>query len=212
MKKMISPSVVRRLPRYLRKLEELEKSQVTRISSFTFGEMLGQTASQIRQDFSCFGAFGQQGYGYEVHFLKEQITQILGMDRGFKVILIGVGNIGRALIDKFVFNDWGLELCCAFDCDPEIIGTSQNDVQILDEQLLEQYLDENLIDIAVLCVPKTEAEPMAKRIIACGVEAIWNFTNVEIVEPNSKTIVENLNFSDSLLALSFFLAQRRDEV
>ena len=211
MKKSISPSVIRRLPRYLRLLDDLARKGEKYTSSKRLSEISGQTASQIRQDFSNFGEFGRRGYGYDIQSLRKQISEILGMNRGFHVIVIGTGNIGRTLIDKFSFNDWGFHLCCAFDVNPALIGTNHNGVDILDVEIIEQYLEANRVDIAVLSVPKTEAIPMAQRLIDCGVDAIWNFTNVEITEPYSQTIVENLHFSDSLMALSFYLSQRRDE-
>ena len=119
----VSNNVIRRLPRYLRKLDDLNESGVERISSKELGEQLGLTPSQIRQDFSCFGEFGQQGYGYNVLALRDQIAGILGMDRGFQAILIGVGNIGHALMDNFCFSDWGFHLAAAFDIKPHLIGT-----------------------------------------------------------------------------------------
>lgn len=178
------------------------------MSSSELSKMLGLTASQVRQDFSCFGAFGQQGYGYHVKGLREEIAQILGMDRGYKAVLVGVGNIGKALIDKFSFNEWGFEIVCAFDTDPDIIGTLQNGIPVLAAQNIPAFLRENPVDIAVLTVPKKSAIPAAKLLIDNGVEAIWNFTNVEIVDPHSNTLVENVHFSDSLLSLSYFLTER----
>ena len=139
----VSNNVIRRLPRYLRKLDELKASGVGRISSFNLGQQLGLTPSQIRQDFSCFGEFGQQGYGYNVAALREEIASILGMDRGFKAILIGVGNIGHALMDNFCFSEWGFTLAAAFDIDPAIVGTTSNGVTIRSMDELLDYLREN---------------------------------------------------------------------
>ena len=182
----VSNNVIRRLPRYLRKLDELTEIGISRISSFELGHQLGLTPSQIRQDFSCFGEFGQQGYGYNV----------LGMDRGFTAILVGVGNIGHALMDNFCFAEWGFNLAAAFDIKPEIIGTTFNGVPIHAMDELEDYLAANHVDVAVLTVPK---------------EAAIAVTNLELTEPNSSTIVENIHFSDSLLSLSYFVSERRDE-
>ncbi len=207
----VSNNVIRRLPRYLRKLDELTDSGVSRISSFELGQQLGLTPSQIRQDFSCFGEFGQQGYGYNVPALRTQIAAILGMDRGFSAILIGVGNIGHALMDNFCFSEWGFNLKCAFDVKPEIIGTNFKGVSIYSMDELSSYLRENPVDVAVLSVPKEAAVPVTYTLIENGVEAIWNFTNVELTEPNSTTIVENVHFSDSLLSLSYFVSERLDE-
>ena len=207
----VSNNVIRRLPRYLRKLDELKASGVGRISSFNLGQQLGLTPSQIRQDFSCFGEFGQQGYGYNVAALREEIASILGMDRGFKAILIGVGNIGHALMDNFCFSEWGFTLVAAFDINPAIVGTTSNGVTIRSMDELLDYLRENKIDVAVLTVPKEAASAVAKLLFDNGIGAIWNFTNVELTEPSSPSLVENVHFSDSLLSLSYFVAERYDE-
>ena len=207
----VSNNVIRRLPRYLRKLDDLMAGGVSRISSKELGVQLGLTPSQIRQDFSCFGEFGQQGYGYNVPALREQIAAILGMDRGFQAILIGVGNIGHALMDNFCFSDWGFHLAAAFDIKPELIGTSFQGVPILSMEELADYIRSNPVDVAVLAVPKEAAIPVTELLTESGIEAIWNFTNVELTEPNSSTIVENIHFSDSLLSLSYYVAERKDE-
>jgi len=207
----VSNNVIRRLPRYLRKLDELQENGINRISSFELGQQLGLTPSQIRQDFSCFGEFGQQGYGYNVSGLREQIASILGMDRGYRAILIGVGNIGHALMDNFSFADCGVELAAAFDIKESLIGTEFKGVPILAETELEGYLKNNDIALAVLCVPKEVAVNVTKILTENGIEAIWNFTNMELTEPNSPIIVENVHFSDSLLSLSYFVSERMDE-
>ena len=207
----VSNNVIRRLPRYLRKLDELQENGINRISSFELGQQLGLTPSQIRQDFSCFGEFGQQGYGYNVSGLREQIASILGMDRGYRAILVGVGNIGHALMDNFSFADCGVELAAAFDIKESLIGTEFKGVPILAEAELEGYLKNNDIALAVLCVPKEVAVNVTKILTENGIEAIWNFTNMELTEPNSPIIVENVHFSDSLLSLSYFVSERMDE-
>ena len=207
----VSNNVIRRLPRYLRKLDELADSGISRISSFELGQQLGLTPSQIRQDFSCFGEFGQQGYGYNVPALRAQSASILGIDRGFNAVLIGVGNIGRALMDNFCFSEWGFQLECAFDIKPELIGTSFKGVPIYSMDYMVEYLQGHHVDVAVLTVPKEVAVSVANALTSNGVEAIWNFTNVELTEPNSPTLVENVHFSDSLLSLSYFVAERKDE-
>ena len=207
----VSNNVIRRLPRYLRKLDELKAGGVSRISSFNLGTQLGLTPSQIRQDFSCFGEVGQQGYGYNVAALRDEIASILGMDRGFQAILIGVGNIGRALMDNFCFSEWGFHLAAAFDIDPAVVGTSPNGVPVRSMDELLDFLRDNKIDVAVLTVPKEAATAVAKLLCDNGLRAIWNFTNVELTEPNSPTIVENIHFSDSLLSLGYYVAERYDE-
>ena len=207
----VSNNVIRRLPRYLRKLDELQENGINRISSCELGQQLGLAPSQIRQDFSCFGEFGQQGYGYNVSGLREQIASILGMDRGYKAILVGVGNIGHALMDNFSFAECGVELAAAFDIKESLIGTEFKGVPILAEAQLEEYLKANDIALAVLCVPKEVAVNVTKILTDNGIEAIWNFTNMELTEPNSPIIVENVHFSDSLLSLSYFVSERMDE-
>ena len=209
-KEKISNNVIRRLPRYLRKLDELTAAGVSRISSTELGQLLGFTPSQIRQDFNCFGEFGQQGYGYNVPALREQIAGILGMDRGYKAVLIGVGHIGRALIDNFCFSEWGFDLVQAFDVDEDLIGKEFSGVHVSSMEDLTAYLKRNKVDIVVLAVPREAALPTAKMLIENGVQAIWNFTNVELVEPDSPVIVENVHFSDSLLALSYFVSDSYD--
>ena len=207
----VSNNVIRRLPRYLRKLDELQENGISRISSFELGQQLGLTPSQIRQDFSCFGEFGQQGYGYNVSGLREQIASILGMDRGYRAILVGVGNIGHALMDNFSFAECGVELAAAFDIKESLIGTEFKGVPILAETQLEEYLKTHDIAVAVLCVPKEVAVNVTKILTDNGIEAIWNFTNMELTEPNSPIIIENVHFSDSLLSLSYFVSERLDE-
>ena len=207
----VSNNVIRRLPRYLRKLDDLAANGVTRISSFELGQQLGLTPSQIRQDFSCFGEFGQQGYGYNVADLRSHIASILGSDRGFNAILVGVGNLGRALIENFSFAECGFTLSAAFDINPALIGTRFHELPIYSMDELKSYLAENRVDVAVLTVPKQVAVSVGDNLTELGVQAIWNFTNVELKEPDSNTIVENMHFSDSLLSLSYFVAERMDE-
>ena len=207
----ISNNVIRRLPRYLRKLDELLAKGEERISSSELGSQLGLTSSQIRQDFSCFGGFGQQGYGYNVASLREAIAGILGLDKGHKAILVGAGNIGRALMCNFSFENWGFQLCSAFDTCPERVGEDYHGVKVRHMDTLETYLEENHIDVAVLTVPKDAAVSVTKRLAGCGIGAIWNFTNVEIEAPNSDTIIEHMHFSDSLLALSYYISRSEDD-
>ena len=207
----ISQNVIRRMPRYLRWLDELSEKGIERVSSKELGEQLGLTPSQIRQDFSCFGEFGQQGYGYNVAALREQIARVLGMDRDFQAILIGVGNIGHALMDNFCFSDWGFHLAAAFDIKPRLIGREFQNVKVYAMEELSAYIRHNRVDVAVLAVPKEAAIPVAELLTENGIGAIWNFTNVELTGPSSPTIVENVHFSDSLLTLSYYVAERQDE-
>lgn len=209
-KSKVSNNVIRRMPRYLRKMDELIQAGVNRISSFELGQQLGLTPSQIRQDFSCFGEFGQQGYGYNVTLLREQIAAVLGIDRGFTAILIGVGHIGHALMDNFCFSEWGFQLRRAFDVNPDIVGKEFGGVQVSHMDELEEYLRQNKVDVAVLTVPREAAISVTELLTANGIKAIWNFTNVELTEPDSSILVENVHFSDSLLSLSYYIAEAAD--
>jgi redox-sensing transcriptional repressor len=210
----VSNNVIRRLPRYLRKLDELKTAEVERISSGELGRQMGLTSSQIRQDFSCFGEFGQQGYGYNVSALRGEIASILGTNRDFSVILVGVGNIGRALIENFCFEQYGFHLQSAYDVRPELIGKNIGGITIHDISELPHAFENNGmdgIDVAVLCVPKSMANIAAEDLVRHGIHAIWNFTNVELSISDPGVIVENIHFSDSLLALGYYLAESLDE-
>jgi len=201
----ISSNVIRRLPRYLRKLDELTYDGTDRISSSELGRQMGLTPSQIRQDFSCFGEFGQQGYGYNIETLRKEISQILGMDRGYNIVLIGVGNLGHALIENFGFSGHGYNLLAAFDVKPALIGTQFAGVYINDMATLPDFLNSNKVDIVVLTVPRRAANSTAALITDCGVKAIWNFTNIELSINNPNVLVEDIHFSDSLLTLGYYL-------
>ena len=208
----ISNNVIRRLPKYLRKLDDLRNAGVERISSGELGRQMGLTPSQIRQDFSCFGEFGQQGYGYNVVALRQEIARILGMDRDFTCVLVGVGNIGHALIGHFNFNNFGFTLKGAFDIKSDIIGSDLQGVPVYDINDLSAKLEELKPDVAILCVPSFFAKDVAPVLINGGVRGIWNFTNVELDVPADKTVIENIYFSDSLLALGYYLSEHLDEV
>ena len=197
----VSNNVIRRLPRYLRKLDELKAAGVDRISSGELGRQMGLTSSQIRQDFSCFGEFGQQGYGYNVTGLRGEIASILGMNRDFSVILVGVGNIGRAMIENFCFEQYGFHMLAAYDVRPEVVGTDISGIRVHDISELASIFATSKVDVAVLSVPKLIANKVARELVDHGVKAIWNFTNVELALDESEASVENLHFSDSRLAL-----------
>ena len=209
-KENISDAVIRRLPRYYRQLTDLCGRGVVRISSHSLGQEMNITASQIRQDFSCFGEFGQQGYGYNVTGLRGEIASILGMNRDYSVILVGVGNIGRAMIENFCFEQYGFHLLAAYDVRPEVVGTDISGIRVHDISELRHIFDSNKVDVAVLSVPKLIANKAAHELIDHGVQAIWNFTNVELDVTESEAIVENIHFSDSLLALGYYLSERLD--
>ncbi len=203
----VSTAVIRRLPRYYRHLSELQRKGVVRISSSALGKDMGLTASQIRQDLFCFGEFGQQGYGYKVDGLREEIGEILGISRGHTVVVLGAGNLGRALIENFKFSANGFQLLAAFDVN-DAVGSQIAGAPIYHADQLEDFLAEHEVSVGLLTVPKAAAQPMAERLVAAGVRGIWNFTNVEISFPGEDVVVESVHFSDSLLTLSYLISQR----
>lgn len=205
-KQNVSNAVIRRLPRYYRQLEELLASGVVRISSSALGKAMGLTASQIRQDLSCFGEFGQQGYGYNVESLKDEVAQILGMDQTHTAIILGVGNLGRAMVQNFSFRKSGFSLIGAFDMTANTIETSFGTLHVQSIDKLDGFLNEHRVDIAVLTLPQSAARSTARHLVDRGVRGIWNFTNVELNIDDPNVVVENVHFADSLLALSYMIS------
>ncbi len=208
-KQHISDAVIRRLPRYYRYLDDLHSRGVIRISSSTLGKRMGLTASQIRQDLSCFGEFGQQGYGYNIMELRAEIGHILGVDEPRRLIIIGAGHLGHALLQNFDFAQGGFALDTAFDVSPSVIGTQINGVDIRSMGELDAYCAANRPAVAVLTVPKSAAQELAEHLVDLGVEGLWNFTNVELAVDES-VFVENVHFADSLLTLSYRISKRSD--
>ena len=207
-KEKISSAVIRRLPRYYRHLDDLYRAGTVRISSSALAKSMGLTASQIRQDLSCFGGFGQQGYGYNVERLRSEVAEILGMNRDHTIMILGAGNLGRALIENFPFAANGFQLAAAFDVNPALVGTRLGGVPIHHMDDLEQFLGENPASVGVLTVPARVAVESARRLCACGVTGIWNFTNVELPLGELPDIkVENVHFADSLLTLSYMISE-----
>jgi len=206
-KEKVSRAVIRRLPRYYRHLTDLSQAGVLRISSSAFGKSMNLTASQIRQDLSCFGGFGQQGYGYNVETLRNEVAEILGMSKGHTAVILGVGNLGRALIQNFHFDSCGVQLTAAFDVVPELIGKEISGIRVYPMAELGQYLKDHPTDIGVLTVPQSAATAMSEQLVQGGVKGIWNFTNRELHVGNSGVIVENVHFADSLLTLSYLISE-----
>lgn len=200
----VSTAVIRRLPRYYRHLEELSLAGTERVSSQALSAAMGLTASQIRQDLSCFGEFGLQGYGYNVENLRREIGEILGVNRGHRAILLGAGNLGRALMANFHFDRCGFTLEAAFDVDKALIGQTMAGIPVLDIAQLETYLKKHPADVAALTVPGPVAQELTQRLAKAGVGGIWNFTNVELAVPPA-TAVESVHFADSLLTLSYMI-------
>lgn len=206
----VSTAVIRRLPRYYRHLSELQRRGVVRISSNALGKAMGLTASQIRQDLFCFGEFGQQGYGYKVDSLRDEVAEIMGINRGNTAVILGAGNLGRALMENFRFHAYGFRLLAAFDVSEQVVGTEVGGVPVYHVDELGTYLKAGQVSVGVLTVPKTAALPMADQLVAAGVRGIWNFTNVELAYPDKDVVVESVHFSDSLLALSYMIGQGED--
>ena len=207
-KENISDAVIRRLPRYYRQLSDLCSRGVVRISSHSLGQEMGITASQIRQDFSCFGEFGQQGYGYNVEELRSEIGHILGVDNNHHLVMIGVGNLGHALLQNFPFSQTGFSVDAAFDISPAMIGGTVNGVPIYSMSDLDSYIREHDVDVVVLTIPQSVAQDIANHLIELGIRGFWNFTNVELSSPSPDVKFENIHFADSLLTLSYRISNR----
>lgn len=197
----VSKAVIQRLPRYYRNICELKAEGAQRISSRALAERMGLTASQIRQDFNCFGGFGQQGYGYNIEKLQEELGAILGLRAGRTAILLGVGNLGRALLNNFNFSASGFELLCAFDASPELIGRSFGGYEVRDAKELERYIDELHPDVAVLTIPRGNAPAIARSLVEGGIRGLWNFTGEDLHLEGLGVPVENVHLSDSLMTL-----------
>lgn len=204
----ISMSVVRRLPRYYRFFCFLREKGVTRISSGELAKRMGITASQIRQDLNCFGEFGQQGYGYPVERLCEELGAILGFNTVAGTILIGVGNLGHALVNHMDFEGKGLPLIGIFDDAPALVGTTLKGITIRSTDELESFCAEHHPSVAALCIPREAAEKLTERLIAAGIEAFWNFSHYDIAVDHPEAVVENVHLGDSLMTLSYLLENR----
>lgn len=206
-KSRVSDAVVRRLPMYYRHLRELEKAGVVRISSQELGERMNLTASQIRQDINCFGGFGQQGYGYHVTNLKERIGAILGLQHAYHVIVIGAGNIGRAIANYAGFEREGFHIQAMFDVSSALVGVDVHGILVQPMEKLEGWLSAHAVDIAVLAVPAAVAQPIADALVAGGVRGIWNFAPVDLALPEG-VAVNNVHLSDSLHILSYRMNEK----
>ena len=207
-KENISDAVIRRLPRYYRQLTELCARGVVRISSHSLGQEMNITASQIRQDFSCFGEFGQQGYGYNVEELRSEIGHILGVDNDHHLVMIGVGNLGHALLQNFPFSQTGFTVDAAFDVSPAVIGSNVNGVPIYSMDDLDIYIREHNVDVVALTIPQSVAQDTADRLMELGIKGFWNFTNIELATTQPDVKFENIHFAGSLLTLSYRIANR----
>jgi len=202
--KNISVAVIRRLPKYHRYLKEMLDNDIKRISSKELSKMIGFTASQIRQDLNNFGGFGQQGYGYNVEDLYNEIGKILGLTRPYNVVIVGAGNLGQALANYSSFDRLGFKLQAMFDVNPKVIGLKINDVEVLDMDRFEKFVDENNVEIVYICTSRDGAQEVADKIQKTKVRAIWNFAPIDL-KIKSNVIVENIHLIDNLLTVSYFL-------
>ncbi len=200
---IISESVIKRLPRYYRFLGELKVEGMERISSRELSERMGLTASQIRQDLNCFGGFGQQGYGYNIGMLQAEIGEILGLNTPKNTILIGMGNMGRAVTNHMNFESKGFHLIGLFDAKESLVGQIVRNQPIRNIDTLDEFCRENLPKVAILCIPKEAAKGIAEQLIKLGVKAFWNFSHYDIAMNHPGVVVQNMHFSDSLMRLSF---------
>lgn len=212
MEKEISQAVIRRMPRYYRYLGELLDDGVERISSNDLSNRMKVTASQIRQDLNNFGGFGQQGYGYNVQYLYDEIGKILGLNQQHNIIIIGAGNLGQALANYVKFEKLGFKIVALFDVNPELKGRTVRDIPILMLNELDDYCANNHVDIAALTMPKSKADTIAQKLVDLGVKAIWNFAHVDLdIEKNEDVVVESVHLSDSLMQLSYNIVKNKNK-
>ncbi len=208
--KRISMAVIRRLPRYFRYLTDLIRLDIRRISSKELSERMDITASQIRQDLNCFGGFGQQGYGYNVQSLYEEIGRILGVERRFRCALFGAGNMGNALANYENFQRRGFDIVAIFDVDPSKVGNRIHGIPVLHTDTFEDYMAGNPVDIAMLTVPNRIMPDITARVVAAGIKGIWNFSPTDL-KLGDDVVVENVHLSDSLMVLGYRLIEKLRE-
>ena len=206
----ISLRVIQRLPRYYRFLFDLKENGITRISSRELAQRMRLTASQIRQDFNCFGGFGQQGYGYMVDQLYDEIGRILGMDKLTKAILLGVGNLGTAVGNHIEFKARGFNLIGLFDDNPNLVGDTRADMLIRSTDELEEFCRREKPEMAVLCIPKEAAPRLVEILVDCGVKGFWNFSHYDILNDYPNVIVENVHMGDTLMTLSYHMMKNEE--
>lgn len=199
----ISSSVIARLPRYYRFLCDLEKNGAVRISSKELSAKMGLTASQIRQDFNCFGGFGQQGYGYKIDQLIKELAAIMGLDNLKSAILIGAGNMGRAVASQMSFKTMGFKLNAIFDRDPLFKDMKLKGLPIRNSDEIESYCAENKTDMAILCIPQEETPSVVDKLVLLGIDSFWNFSHYDIHRKHPLANVANVHLSDSLMTLSY---------
>ena len=205
----ISSAVIRRLPRYRRYLSDLQNKNVDRISSNELSNLIGYTASQIRQDLNNFGGFGQQGYGYNIRSLYNEITAILGLDQEYKMIIVGTGNLGQAIANYTHYYKAGFMVTAMFDVNPKLIGLRINDIEVLDYEQLDGFLRKNPIDIGIVCTNKDSAQEVVDKLCDGGVKGIWNFAPTDLHLKKDGVAMENVHLSDSLHSLAYYINRNR---
>ncbi|MDR1952965.1 MAG: redox-sensing transcriptional repressor Rex [Clostridiales Family XIII bacterium] len=204
----ISPAVIKRLPRYRRFLIDLRKKGIERVSSGALSELMGYTASQIRQDLNNFGGFGQQGYGYNVDALSEGIDAILGLCAHYHIIIVGVGNLGRAVANYTYFYKNEFEIGAMFDIDPAVIGTQIGGVTVQGVDLLSDYLSGHDVDIGIITTSRSSAQSIADVMVGCGVRGIWNFAPTDLEVPEGVAL-QAVHLSDSLHELVYYINNQK---
>ena len=207
-KAVISHNTILRLPRYLHLLEELRGRYSERTSSSEMARLLGMTPSQVRQDLASFGSYGSQGYGYHIETLAEEIKKILGLHKRHSIAVIGVGCIGRAMIEHLDYEAYNYEVHAAFDVREDLIGTVINDVTVQDAGSMEAWFAAHGADICILAVPSERARSVAGQLSKFGVPAIWNFTNADLTQAAPNCVIENVDFRNSLFTLTYYLENR----
>ena len=208
-KKKVSIAVIKRLPRYFRYLSDLLMMDITRVSSKELSSRMGITASQIRQDLNCFGGFGQQGYGYNVELLYNEIANILGVNSKFQTIILGAGNMGQALAHYGNFEKRGFKTIGIFDIDPNLVGKKINNIEIMDMRTLDEFVKSNQVDIAMLTVPFEHARETADKVARLGIRGLWNFSPMDLKLPY-EMVIENVHLSDSLMVLGYKIKEKFD--
>lgn len=206
----VSITVVKRLPIYHRYLGDLLKKGTNRISSQELSNLTGFTASQIRQDLNNFGGFGQQGYGYNVEELHEEIGKILGLDREYKVVVTGAGNLGHAVTSYRGFKEAGFNIIGVFDKNPDNPRYAMRNMEVKHFDGLEEFINENNIDIGIITTSKSYAQETADLYVKCGIKAIWNFATIDLAVPEDVAL-ENVRLSESLYTLSYYLKNKEEE-
>lgn len=204
-KPQVSSAVIKRLPRYHRYLGDLLREGKLRISSAALSRIMNVTASQIRQDLNCFGGFGQQGYGYNVKYLYGKISELLGVEEGYRAVIVGAGNLGRALAATHMFERRGVERVAMFDTKPELVGARICSLPVYHTDELEAFCHRERINIGVLTVPKEAAYEVSELLVKGGVRGIWNFANMELKLDDERVTVENIHLGDSLMKLCYEL-------